>query len=195
MRDRTVWRPAPGGGRTLWRWNGSRWVAVVSMAPGAGGGAGGAGAGAGGGAGAGSGGAAVPVVADGPADDILQQSFAAAVGKRITDPFLQADLRRMVDLWFSTTGGNAYNGFHSAEEMWAALDPAAAPYYGMPIGDVPLRTIYNASPAANNVGTWADDIVTRAMAALGDLAAHGAVLVAILAVLLLGLWYLFRGTR
>lgn len=101
----------------------------------------------------------------------------------------------MVDLWFSTTGGNAYNGYHSADEMWAALDPAAAPYYGQPIGDVPLRTIYNASPAANNVGTWADDLIGRLLAGAGDLAAHGAVLVAILAVLLLGLVFLFRGTR
>lgn len=100
----------------------------------------------------------------------------------------------MVDQWFANTHGNSYRGFVSADEMWAALDPAAAPYYGMPIDDVPIRAIYNASPAALNVGQiggWVGDLI----AGLGNVAAHGLLLLAILGVLLLGLVYLFRGSR
>lgn len=70
----------------------------------------------------------------------------------MSDPFLAADLRRMVDLWFAQTGGESYRGFVSADDMWAALDPVAAPHYGKPIAEVPLREIYNASPATLNVG-------------------------------------------
>jgi len=67
-------------------------------------------------------------------------------------------------------------------------------------GEVPFCLRKDGTPAPTTfdpggIGSALSGAITQAIAGLGDLAAHGAVLVAILAVLLLGLWYLFRGTR
>ncbi len=80
-----------------------------------------------------------------------------------------------------------------------ALVAAASPYVGQSLGSLPktlTATVTGTRASANdtlaeNVDEWARPLIDR----LAELAAGGAVLVAILAVLLLGLVFLFRGTR
>lgn len=135
-----------------------------------------------------------------PSDDILRQSFAAAVGKTVDDPFLQADLRSMVELLIRTTGGDLFRkpeggGLWTVEQLWPSIDAAATPYYGQAIRVVPLRDIYNASPAALNVGNVMHLALTGLAAEVAKAAAPIAVLGGIVAMGLVGARMVVSGAR
>lgn len=99
-----------------------------------------------------------------------------------------------MDGWFAMSGGESFRrGFTSADAMWAALDPVAQPWYGKPISTVPIRDIYNASPAALNVGNAPDLLLEGLGNELAKAAGPAAVLGGIVVLGVIGIRMIVAG--
>lgn len=164
-----------------------------------------------GGAGAGSGGTAVAAALQ-VAANVGAGGWAEWLGRPASDLLTADDVERitryvmgrvMADpiiataLLFPLSSGLALAQLKNTED---AIRAGLTARIGQPLSSIPadlgkLDEVKRGVPGINGPATgWGDagDWIGQLVAGAGDIAAHGLLLAGILAVLLLGLWYLFR---